>query len=146
AAQRAVVTVGWDRQQSIFYVMDACIRRSTLEEALRGICHRHRRSPYEILGAANPLFKEPRFREFARLGGQEGGLPPLQGVAQQVAGESRVAALSPLLARGRLRFIRGHSDQDLLVEQLLYFPSQALGDRGPSALGGAVRLAQDWPG
>ena len=95
AAQRAVVTVGWDRQQSIFYVMDACIRRSSLEEALRGICQRHRRSPYEILGVADPLFMEPQFREFARLGGQEGGLPPLQGVAQQVAGESRVAALSP---------------------------------------------------
>ncbi len=146
AGQQAVVSVGWDRRQQIFYVMDACISRGTLEEALRGICHRHGRSPYEILGVADPLFKELLSREFERLGGQEGGLPPLQAVSQQLAKESRVAPLSWMLARGRIRFIRGHSDQELLVEQLLYFPSQALGDRGPSALAGAVALAQDWPG
>ena len=93
-----------------------------------------------------PLFQELPFPEFERLGLEEGGLPPLRGVSQEPAKESRVAALSPLLARGRIRFIRGHSDQDLLVEQLLYYPSQALGDRGPSALAGAVALAQDWPG
>jgi len=143
AGCRAVVSVGWDRRQEIFYVMDACIRRSSLEEAVRVICRRHRRSPYETLGVAESLFQGLLFREFERLGREEGGRPPLQGVSPQLAGESRVAALSPLLARGRIRFIRGHSDQDLLVEQLLYFPSRALGDHGPEALAGAVRLAQE---
>ena len=143
AGYRAAVTVGWDRPQLIFYVMDAFIRRGTLEEALRGICHRHRRCPYEILGVANSLFQGLLFQEFERLGREEGGRPPLQGVSPRLAGESRVAALSPMLARGRIRFIRGHSDQDLLVEQLLYFPSRALGDHGPEALAGAVSLAQE---
>ncbi len=143
AGYRAVVTVGWDRRQEIFYVMDACIRRGTLEEAVRGICQRHRRCPYEILGVANSLFQGLLFQEFERLGREEGGRPPLQGVSPRLAGESRVAALSPMLARGRIRFIRGHSDQDLLVEQLLYFPSRALGNHGPEALAGAVRLAQE---
>jgi len=143
AGYRAAVTVGWDRPQLIFYVIDAFIRRGTLEEALRGICHRHRRCPYEILGVANSLFQGLLFQEFERLGREEGGRPPLQGVSPRLAGESRVAALSPMLARGRIRFIRGHSDQDLLVEQLLYFPSRALGDHGPEALAGAVGLAQE---
>jgi hypothetical protein len=146
AAPRAVVTVGWDRLQQIFYVMDACIRRATLEETLRSICQRHRRSPYEILGVAAALCKEPLVRELGRLGLEEGGTPPLKGMGPHLSKESRVAILSPLLARGRIRFIRGHSDQELLVEQLLYFSSRALGDRGPSALAGAVRLAQRWPG
>ncbi|MGD0971535.1 MAG: hypothetical protein ABSA04_09075 [Desulfobaccales bacterium] len=143
AGYRAVVTVGWDRRQLIFYVMEAFIRRGTLEEALRSICHRHRRCPYEILGVANSLFQGLLFQEFERLGREEGGRPPLQGVSPRLAAESRVAALSPMLARGRIRFIRGHSDQDLLVEQLLYFPSRALGDHGPEALAGAVSLAQE---
>ncbi len=143
AGYRAVVTVGWDRRQLIFYVMDACIRRGTLEEALRGICHRHRRCPYEILGVADSLFQGLLFQEFKRLGQEEGARPPLQGVSPRLAGESRVASLSPMMARGRIRFIRGHSDQELLVEQLLYFPSRALGDHGPEALAGAVGLAQE---
>jgi hypothetical protein len=92
---------------------------------------------------ANSLFQGLLFQEFERLGREEGGRPPLQGVSPRLAGESRVAALSPMLARGRIRFIRGHSDQDLLVEQLLYFPSRALGDHGPEALAGAVGLAQE---
>ncbi len=145
AGHRAVVTVGWDRRQMTFWVMDAFLCRSTLEEALRSICQRHRRSPYGILGVADSPFQGLLFREFERLGREEGGCPPLQGVSPHLAGESRVAALSAMLARGRIRFIRGHSDQDRLVEQLLYFPSRALGAHGPEALAGAVRLAQDWP-
>ena len=57
-----------------------------------------------------------------------------------------MASLSPLLERGKIRFIRGHSDQELLVEQLLYFPSRTLHDDGPDALEGAVSLAQRMPG
>ena len=49
------------------------------------------------------------------------------------------------MERGKIRFIRGHSDQELLVEQLLYFPSRTLHDDGPDALEGAVRLARDLP-
>ena len=54
-----------------------------------------------------------------------------------------MAGLSPLLERGKIRFIRGHSDQELLVEQLLFFPSRTLHDDGPDALEGAVRLGRD---
>ena len=54
-----------------------------------------------------------------------------------------MASLSPLLERGKIRFIRGHSDQELLVEQLLFFPSRTLHDDGPDALEGAVCLGRD---
>jgi hypothetical protein len=49
------------------------------------------------------------------------------------------------MERGKIRFIRGHSDQELLVEQLLFFPSRTLHDDGPDALEGAVCLARDLP-
>ena len=73
-------------------------------------------------------------------------LLPLKGVTHRVAKETRVAGLSPLLERGHIRFIRGHSDQELLVEQMLYFPSRTMHDDGPDALEGAIRLVQELPG
>jgi predicted phage terminase large subunit-like protein len=63
-------------------------------------------------------------------------------VTHRIAKETRVASLSPLLERGKIRFIRGHSDQELLIEQLLFFPSRTLHDDGPDALEGAVDLAR----
>jgi hypothetical protein len=48
--------------------------------------------------------------------------------------------------RGIIRFRKGHSDQDLLVEQLLYFPSTTVNDDGPDALEGAVDMAEKGAG
>jgi predicted phage terminase large subunit-like protein len=72
-------------------------------------------------------------------------LLPVRGVTHRLAKETRVASLSPLLERAKVRFIRGHSDQEKLIEQLLYFPSRTLHDDGPDALAGAVTLAQTIP-
>jgi len=65
-------------------------------------------------------------------------------VTHKVAKEARIISLSPLLERGKIRFIRGHSDQELLIEQLLYFPSKTINDDGPDALEGAVWLSQSF--
>jgi predicted phage terminase large subunit-like protein len=70
---------------------------------------------------------------------------PIKGVTHRIAKETRVAVLSPMFERGKIRFIRGHSDQEKLIEQLLYFPSRTLHDDGPDALAGAVQLAQTIP-
>jgi predicted phage terminase large subunit-like protein len=91
------------------------------------------------------LFQRLLLKEFDRLGQERGQILPVKGVTHRIAKETRVAGLSPLLERGKIRFIRGHSDQDLLVEQLLYFPSRTLHDDGPDALEGAVALARDLP-
>jgi hypothetical protein len=49
-----------------------------------------------------------------------------------------------LVERGQIKFRKGHSDQDLLVEQLSFFPSKSFHDDGPDALEGAVRLATSY--
>ncbi len=140
AGQRAVVTVGWDRRELVFYVMEAFIRWGTLEAAWLAVLSRQSRSPYDLLGVADVGSQGLLLKELARRGRGQGERPPLK-VAPHLAPETRLAALPPLLARGRIRFIRGHSDQELLVEQLLYYPSQALGVHGVEALAGAVALA-----
>jgi predicted phage terminase large subunit-like protein len=145
ADYKAVVTVGWDQQEMVFYVMDAFIQKITLEQTLRAIFNRHQRYSYRILGVEDNLFQRLLLKEFDRLGQERGLLLPLKGVTHRVAKETRVASLSPLLERGRIRFIRGHSDQELLVEQMLYFPSRTMHDDGPDSLEGAIRLAQELP-
>ncbi len=138
--------MGWDRQEMVFYVMDAFIQKTTLEQTLRAIFNRHQKFSYALLGVEDNLFQRLLLKEFDRLGQERGVLLPLKGVTHRVAKETRVATLSPLLERGKIRFIRGHSDQELLVEQLLYFPSRTMHDDGPDALEGAIRLAQELPG
>ncbi len=146
ADYKAVVTVGWDPKELVFYVMDAFIQKTTLEQTLRAIFNRHQAFSYRLLGVEDNLFQRLLLKEFDRLGQERGVLLPLKGVTHRVAKETRVAGLSPLLERGHIRFIRGHSDQELLVEQMLYFPSRTMHDDGPDALEGAIRLVQELRG
>lgn len=142
ADYKAVVTVGYSPREQVFYVLDAFIQKTTLEQTLRVIYNRHRERPYHLLGVEDNLFQRLLLKQFDELGRELGVFLPVKGVTHRLAKETRVAALSPLLERGKLRFIRGHSDQEKLIEQLLYFPSRTLHDDGPDALAGAVQLAQ----
>ncbi|MFZ5448617.1 MAG: phage terminase large subunit [Thermodesulfobacteriota bacterium] len=142
---KAFVTVGWDRREMIYYVMDAVIQKTTLEQIMRTIYNRHQQFGYQVVGVEDNLFQRLLLKEFDRLGAERGQLLPLKGVTHRIAKETRVAGLSPLLERGKIRFIRGHSDQELLVEQLLFFPSRTLHDDGPDALEGAVSLTREVP-
>ncbi|MGB8993620.1 MAG: phage terminase large subunit [Desulfobaccales bacterium] len=143
---KAFVTLGWDRQEMVFYVMDAVIQKTTLEQVMRTICNRYQQFGHQLVGVEDNLFQRLLLKEFDRLGAERGQVLPLKGVTHRIAKETRVASLSPLLERGKIRFIRGHSDQELLVEQLLYFPSRTLHDDGPDALEGAVDLARNLGG
>jgi predicted phage terminase large subunit-like protein len=142
---KAFITVGWCPQEMVFYVMDAVIQKTTLEQIMRTIYNRHEQYRYLLVGVEDNLFQRLLLKEFDRLGVERGQLLPVRGVTHRIAKETRVAGLSPLLERGKIRFIRGHSDQELLVEQLLYFPSRTLHDDGPDALEGAVALVREVP-
>jgi predicted phage terminase large subunit-like protein len=142
ADYKAVVTVGYSPQEQVFYVLDAYIQKTTLEQTLRAVFNRHRDHPYHLLGVEDNLFQRLLLKEFDRMGRELGVFLPIKGVTHRIAKETRVAVLSPMLERGKIRFIRGHSDQGKLIEQMLYFPSRNQHDDGPDALAGAVQLAQ----
>jgi len=142
ADYKAVVTVGFSRQEMVFYVLDAFIQKTTLEQTLRAVFNRHRERPFHLLGVEDNLFQRLLLKEFDQVGRELGVFLPVKGVTNRLAKETRVASLSPLMERGKIRFIRGHSDQEKLIEQMLYFPSRTLHDDGPDALAGAVQLAQ----
>lgn len=67
---------------------------------------------------------------------------PLIGINHTSNKTARVNRLSPLAQRRKIFFIKGHSDQDLLREQLASFPTPSVNDDGPDALEGAVALAE----
>jgi predicted phage terminase large subunit-like protein len=145
ADYKAVVTVGCCREDMVFYVLDAFIQKTTLEQTLRAVFNRHQERSYHMLGVEDNLFQRLLLKEFDVMGRELGVFLPVRGVTHRLAKETRVAVLSPLLERGKIRFVRGHSDQEKLIEQLLYFPSRTMHDDGPDALAGAVQLSQTIP-
>ena len=137
---KAMLTVGLAVKEMVFYVMDAFIQKTTLENTLRTIANRFKEYGHQIIGVEDNLFQRLLLTEFDRLGKELGLNMPIKGVTNKVAKEARIISLSPLLERGKVRFIRGQSDQELLIEQLLYFPSKTINDDGPDALEGCLRM------
>ena len=65
---KAFVTVGWDRKEMVFYVMDAVIQKTTLEQVMRTIYNRHQQYGYNLVGVEDNLFQRLLLKEFDRLG------------------------------------------------------------------------------
>ena len=146
ADYKAIITVGLDRKEMIFYVLDAYIRRGSLDEALRAAFIRHEQWYYWRFGVEDVLFQRLLINEFQRLEKERKVILPLQPVAVKLSKEVRISRLSPLVERGQIRFCKGQGNQDLLLEQLLYFPASTVHDDGPDALEGAVGLLEGAPG
>lgn len=140
ADYKAVVTVGLDASAQVFYVLDAFIRRCSVDALVRAVLTRHARYGYLIFGVEDNLFQRLLLDEFARASREARVVLPLRGVTHRLAKETRLAGLSPLVERGLVRFDPAHSDQALLIEQLTHFPSPGVHDDGPDALEAAVEL------
>jgi predicted phage terminase large subunit-like protein len=137
---KAVISVGLDPQTQTFYVLDAFIKRCSMDQLIRAVLTRQARYHYLVFGIEDNLFQRLLLDEFARASREAQIVLPLKGVTHRLAKETRLAGLSPLVERGLLRFNPSHSDQSTLIEQLLHFPSPSVHDDGPDALEAAVAL------
>ena len=146
ADYKAVVIVGLERREMIYYVLDAFIQKNSLDFTIAAIYERHKRYGFYTFGVEDNLFQRLLLREFDRVAQVRGLHLPLRGVTSKTAKETRISRLSPLVERGLIRFCRGQGDQDLLIEQLLYFPSKTVHDDGPDALEGAIALQEGGAG
>ncbi len=140
---KAVVSVGLDAASQVFYVLDAYIRRSSLDQLMRAVLTRQARHNYLVFGVEDNLFQRLLLDEFSRAARQAQVVLPLRGVTHRLAKETRLAGLSPLVERGLVRFCPSQGDQALLMEQLVHFPSPTVHDDGPDALEGAVSLLRN---
>lgn len=140
---KAIVTLGFCAADATYYVLDAYIKRTSLDQAIITAHELHRIYRYSIFGVEDNLFQRLLLKEFANKSKELGIVLPVSGRGNYLAKETRIAGLSPLVERGNIKFREYHSDQDLLVEQLLFFPQKGMHDDGPDALAGVVKLAQD---
>ena len=142
---KAIVTLGIDTD-GIYYVLDAFIRHCSVDTMARVSYSRYEELHPLIISMEENALGEFAQSPFVLVSRDKKYQLPIKGIKHTIAKEARVGRLSPYVERGMIRFQKGHSDQDLLVEQLIYFPSTTVNDDGPDALEGAVDLAEKGSG
>lgn len=152
---KAVITVGLDTTEMVYYVLDAYLRRCSTKAAALAIAERELRFGYWKFGIEDNGFQALFVEEVDRVTAEAGISVTLTGVTHTgLSKEMRLAGLSPLVERGKVRFLAPrlrNPDYHRLMEQLLFFPSATVHDDGPDALEGAVSLLKGamragWPG
>lgn len=124
------------------YVRHAWIRHATPSGFTGALYDQHESYKPEVVASEDNAIGE-FLRSALTLAAQERGYPlALLGLKHTTNKEARINRLSPLAEHGKLYFLKGHSDQDLLREQLEAFPSSSVNDDGPDALEGAIALAE----
>ena len=142
---KAIVTIGIDNE-GILYVLDAFIRHCSVDTMARVGYSRYEEYHPLVIGMEENALGEFAQSPFRLVAIDKKYQLPIKGIKHAIAKEARVGRLSPFVERGLVRFRKAHSDQDLLVEQFIYFPSTTVNDDGPDALEGAVDLAEKGSG
>ncbi|NOY41881.1 MAG: hypothetical protein GXP26_08605 [Planctomycetes bacterium] len=138
----AFVVLGVDRQ-GILYVEADLARRPTPQMVADGVslCKQHRVDAFGVeANQYQDLLAGEFTTEFTRCRIQQS--PPLA-IHNYVNKQMRIRRLRPYLSQRRLRFLKGSSSTQLLVDQLRDFPLGAHDD-GPDALEMALRLAEEF--
>ncbi len=139
---KATVTVSLDRRAMIFYVRHAWIRKATIGEMFRA-CYAQFDEYGGMMGIEENMLHDFLHEAIFNYAKQVKRYLPWAPKRHDTNKESRiVGTLSYLVEYGKLRFVKGQSDQDLLVEQLIYILNALVNDDGPDALEGAVSLLQ----
>ncbi len=143
---KAIVTVGLDLEDMKFDCLHAWIRHATVNEMLRA-CYQINDEYGGSLGIETNMLEDFLREVFNNYAKERQRYLPLSEIHHSTNKEGRIiTTLSYLIEFGKLRFVKGHSDQDLLVEQLIYIQDANVNDDGPDALEGAVSLVQGWGG
>ncbi len=138
---KAFVVIGVDRT-GIIYVVDAWIRKASIDSMLDVFYDKYSEWKLIQIALETQAFQEILLREFDSKAKEKGFHLPIRGIKHSVSKVARIQRLSPLVERGKIRFLKDHTDIELLVDQLVNFPSDTLGDDGPDALEMAVSIAE----
>ncbi len=139
---KATVTVGLNRQTMIMYVLHAWIRKASIGEMFRAAYAQHDEY-HGVCGIEENMLKDFLHEAILNYAKETGRYLPWAPVHHSENKLARIVGrLSYLVEYGKLRFQKGHSDQDLLVEQLIYILNANVNDDGPDALEGAVAQLQ----
>jgi len=138
---KAIVVIAKDLETKILYVIHAFIRRCSIGEMDQAFINRY--LEFHMLGC---VYETNGYqivvKEDLEKRCQAASLyPPIICVEHRTDKILRCGRLSAPIERGVIRFCKGHSDQDLLVEQLCSLGSNEKDD-GPDGLEMAVSAAE----
>lgn len=138
---KAIVTVGLDVENLIYYVLHAWIKKASIDSLISAGYNIYEEYHPIKIGIEKNGFQALIAREYDHYAKdvKKYNLPIVLR-DNTINKDVRIERRSPLVERGKIRFIKGQSDQDLLVEQLLYFPD--IEKDGPDALDGVLQLAE----
>lgn len=141
---KAIITVGLDRSKMLFRVLHAWIRRSSPAEMFRAAYAQH--DAYGgVVGIEDNMLKDFLHEAIKNYAEKVGRYLPWVPVHHATSKEARIiGTLSYLVEHGKILFERGQSDQDALIEQLVYILNKNIHDDGPDALEGSVHLLQQY--
>jgi len=139
---KAVVTVGLNRKTMIFYCFHAWIRHASPGEMFGAAYHQY--DEYGgLVGIEENMLEDFLHEAIFNYAKEVGRYLPWQPVRHNTNKIGRIiGTLSYLVEYGKLRFCKHQSDQDTLVEQLIYILNKNIHDDGPDALEQAVSMLQ----
>jgi len=139
---KAIVCVGRELGKDTIEVLHAWIRHATINsmwEAAWQICGEYHCS----LGDELNMYQDFLIDSYLNYAKKVKTWIYLRHVTHATDKIARIInRIAPLAEFGKLRFQKGHSDQELLIEQLIYIKDENVNDDGPDALEGAVGMMQ----
>jgi len=141
---KATITVGQCPRTAKLYVLHAWIRQSGITEMLDEVHRQNREYDSFASGIEENMLHDFLHEAINDHATKTGVWLPWQPILHRTNKIGRIiTTLQYLVEYGKLRFRRNHSDQDVLVEQLIYLLNRNVHDDGPDALEGAVKLLQE---
>lgn len=139
---KAIISVALDRAAMVFYVLHAWIRHASPGEMFAATYRQYDEYGGSV-GIEDNMLHDFLHEAIFNYAKEVGRYLPWQPVYHSANKEGRIiGTLSYLVEYGKLRFRKHHSDQDLLIEQLIYILNKNVNDDGPDGLEGAVRMLQ----
>ena len=124
------------------YIRHAWIRKTSLDALIQSVFVIYREYKPEAVGWEKNGFQEVLAKDWQRYCAAQGCNPPLILVNHHTSKEARISRLSVLVETSRIRFRKDDPDQEVLIDQLLAYPSSSVDDDGPDALEGATSLLE----
>ena len=143
---KATITVGLDRDTMIFYVLHAWIRHAS-PGAMFDACYAQHDEYHGRVGIEENMLYDFLHEAIQNYAKEKGKYLPWLPILHTTNKEGRIrGTLEYIYEYGKLRFRKGHSDQDLLIEQLIYILNKNVNDDGPDGLEMAVSMNQGMAG
>jgi predicted phage terminase large subunit-like protein len=140
---KSVLTIALDVDEMCVYVLHAWIRRGTPGQLFDSAYSQNDEYKSQAVAIEENMLKDYLHEAIQAYAIKRGRYIPWRAINHSTNKIARIIGTLQYLAEyGKLKFRRGHSDQEILIEQLLYLEDANTNDDGPDALEMAVSEAQ----